>query len=272
MRVVLCAVLAFHAQTTFGCVIKQPNVHRLVESSSAIFAGILVAEDTSRREAVPDTLTVFQTFTVDVRRTWVGKVAKRVVVSNMDVHEQCVGSRADVKDEPGLFAAGNSIIIFARDEGAGFYSMLPFGYSFRFNIFGNVLLPPESLFEVEIREIGIPVTAPDGTRQSVPWSDLRKVVLRTTDDGPGKPNIFWDLYTEQKAPAATFPSGSTGEDRFLWEIDSLHRRLAGQTGRWDRLGEKDAMLLKAATSRSSESFVVWEAPRSEGTINSRWRR
>lgn len=260
MQFALCAVIAIQAQTTFGCVIETPDMPSLMKSSHAIFAGILVEEDVSHRQTIPGTLTVFQTFTVDVRRTWKGNVANRVVVSKLDVHEQCVGSRADVTYKPQLFASGDSIIIFAKDKGDGSYVMLPFGYGSR--ISGYFLLPPESLFEVEIREDVIFVAPPSGIPQFVPWSALRKVVLRTTNDVSAKPNIFWDLYSQPNAPPVTFPSGATGEARFIETINSMNRTLAGQSGRWDVLREKETMLWKAAASRSNASFVIWEATRS----------
>jgi hypothetical protein len=120
--------IALHVGPVFACEIELPDTPVLVKEASAIFAGTLVEEHVDRRESVSGTLTVFQTFTVDVNRIWKGNVPRRVLVSRMDVHEQCVGSRRNFKYQPGMFAPGSSLIIFAGQTGSMSYAMLPFGY------------------------------------------------------------------------------------------------------------------------------------------------
>ncbi|MFA5923827.1 MAG: hypothetical protein WC856_21460 [Methylococcaceae bacterium] len=102
-----------------------------MKESSAIFEGVLIDEDVDRRETIPNTwFVVNQTFRVQVTRMWKGKVAPRVVVSKMDIVEQCVGSRVDFKYTPILFAPGQRVIIYAKQDGQDSYSMLRLGYFF----------------------------------------------------------------------------------------------------------------------------------------------
>lgn len=126
--------------SALGCVIEAPDEPWLMNESSAIFEGVLIEEDVSRRENVPNTwFVVNQTFAMHVVRVWKGTVGPRVTVSKMDLVEQCVGSRRDFKYTPILFSAGARLIIYAKQAGPDSYSMLPLGY------FGHGFGPPPSL-------------------------------------------------------------------------------------------------------------------------------
>ena len=106
-------------------------------------------------------------------------------------------------------------------------------------------LRPESLFVVRFDAEAITVLAPTGETQSVKWKDLTKVGIRTTDDGPSEPDVFWGLYTGGDKAALVFPGGSTGEQEILAEMQS---RLPG----FD-----DSQVVKAMGSTWNAYFVVW---------------
>jgi hypothetical protein len=125
-----CVLAVLFSPFAFGCVIEVPDEPQLIRDSSAIFEGILLEEDIGRRESVADGgFIVHQTFAIDVTRVWKGNVPRRVVVSKMDIIEQCVGSVSNFEYKHILFAPGARVIIYAKQAGPESYSMLPFGYA-----------------------------------------------------------------------------------------------------------------------------------------------
>jgi hypothetical protein len=107
-------------------------------------------------------------------------------------------------------------------------------------------LMPESQFIVRFDADAITVASPSGEMQSVRWTDLTRVGIRTTDDGPAQPDVFWGLHTGAEKAALVFPGGSTGEQEILAAMES---RLPG----FD-----DSQVIKAMGSTSNSYFLVWE--------------
>lgn len=107
-------------------------------------------------------------------------------------------------------------------------------------------LMPESQFVVRFDADTITVTAPSGEMQSVLWRELTKVGIRTTDDGPAQPDVFWGLHTGTENAALVFPGGSTGEQEILVAMES---RLPA----FD-----DSQVIKAMGSTSNAYFLLWE--------------
>lgn len=83
-------------------------------------------------------------------------------------------------------------------------------------------LIPESLYKVTFDEHAIVVTDPRGGTQRVAWTDMTRVAVRTTDEGPFLPDVFWEIHAAGDDPAIVFPGGATGENELLAE---LQRRL-----------------------------------------------
>jgi hypothetical protein len=79
----------------------------------------------------------------------------------------------------------------------------------------------------------------------IAWADIARVVVRTTDDGPYFPDVYWEIYRDEGEPAVMFPQGISGTDELLRE---LQRRLPGFAN--DRL-------IQAMSSTSNELFVLW---------------
>ncbi len=105
---------------------------------------------------------------------------------------------------------------------------------------------PESQFVVGFDADAITVVAPNGETQSVLWKDLTRVGIRTTDDGPAQPDVFWGFHTGAEKAALVFPGGSTGEQEILAAMES---RLPG----FD-----DEQVIKAMGSTSNAYFLLWE--------------
>ena len=110
-------------------------------------------------------------------------------------------------------------------------------------------LMPESQFVVRFDADAITVVAPNGETESVMWKDLTRVGIRTTDDGPAQPDVFWGLHTGAEKAALVYPGGSTGEQEILVAMES---RLPG----FD-----DSQVIKAMGSTSNAYFLVWEQSR-----------
>ena len=48
-------------------------------------------------------------------------------------------------------------------------------------------------FETEISDAGVRCTDPNGRVDVMVWSDLRRIEIMTTDEGPFSPDVFWVL-------------------------------------------------------------------------------
>jgi len=106
---------------------------------------------------------------------------------------------------------------------------------------------PEHLYNVTFDEHGIVVTDPRGGTQRVAWTEMTRVAVRTTDEGPFLPDVFWELHAGGDDPAIIFPGGATGENELLAE---LQRRLPGF--------DNDQMIA-AMGSADNAYFPLWSA-------------
>jgi hypothetical protein len=110
-------------------------------------------------------------------------------------------------------------------------------------------LLPESQFVVMADASHIRVVDPAGHERSTPWSSIERLLIRTTDQGPLLPDVFW-IVEPIEEPAFIFPGGATGEDEFL---RAAQAHLAGF--RNDRM-------IDAMSSTSNQEFLVWDRDRS----------
>ena len=108
-------------------------------------------------------------------------------------------------------------------------------------------LMPESLFRVSISNTDVVLTDPAGAETRLPWSAITKVCIRTTNEGPLRPDVFWELYDGSAAPRIVAPGGATGEQDLLQAISA---RLPGASAE---------AVITAMGSTSNHSFLVWEA-------------
>ena len=111
-------------------------------------------------------------------------------------------------------------------------------------------LEPESLFDVSYDSDEIEVFDPSGKSRVVPWNEIVRVSIRTTDEGPFSPDVFWEIEGRGDGAVIVFPGGAPGESELLAE---LQRRLDG----FD-----NEQVIAAMTSTSNARFLVWQAPRS----------
>ena len=107
-------------------------------------------------------------------------------------------------------------------------------------------LHPEAQNVITFDDEQVRVTDQNGEIHSVRWADLTMVGIRTTDEGPFLPDVFWGLHGADKAPAVVYPQGATGESDLL---EAMQKRLAGFDNR---------KLIEAMGCTGNAFFLVWE--------------
>lgn len=105
---------------------------------------------------------------------------------------------------------------------------------------------PESLFRVEFNQEKIWCLDPSGQKEEMNWDDIKMLKIRTTDEGPMLPDVFWEFYKDIKKPQLVFPGGATGESEILNAVQS---KLPG----FD-----NGALIKAMSSTDNNEFILWQ--------------
>ncbi|TDU66136.1 hypothetical protein EI77_03873 [Prosthecobacter fusiformis] len=103
-------------------------------------------------------------------------------------------------------------------------------------------LLPESLCTIHITEDEFSFFHPDGTQQSLKWSDLQKMEIITTSDGPLLPDRFWVLHGLQEP--IIIPQGAQGDVTLLERLQKLP-------------GFKNDVFIEAQGSTSYGHFTCW---------------
>ena len=106
-------------------------------------------------------------------------------------------------------------------------------------------LMPEALVRVGFDEDEIRCSYPEGVLRRLAWSDISRVDIRTTSEGPLLPDVFWGIHASGDTPPILFPQGATGEPELL---QTLQRKLPGFDN--EALG-------RAMGSTADRSFLLW---------------
>jgi hypothetical protein len=69
---------------------------------------------------------------------------------------------------------------------------------------------PEELYHVLISEEGISCEHPEREKESIKWSDIREVEVKTTDEGPFLPDVWFIFKGDQSS--CSIPQGADGFD------------------------------------------------------------
>ena len=104
-------------------------------------------------------------------------------------------------------------------------------------------LEPESRFIVRISDTEVACERPDGKTERVGWSDLQRVEILTTSEGPMVPDVFWILHGTNGGCA--IPQGATGERALLERLQALP-------------GFDNGQVIEAMGSTSDRRFLCWE--------------
>jgi len=108
---------------------------------------------------------------------------------------------------------------------------------------GDGKLYPESLTQVGFDSERIWVKHPDQDEESILWEELIGVAIRTTDEGPYNPDVFWILGTKEKT--LIYPGGATGESEMIERLQKLPN--------FD-----NEAVISAMGSAFNNTFICWE--------------
>lgn len=98
---------------------------------------------------------------------------------------------------------------------------------------------------VRFDDNGISAAYPDGSVESVLWSDVDRIAIHTNDSGPWGADVWW--LVEGKRGRCVYPQGATGDQEALAEYQ---KRFSG----FD-----DAAVIAAMGCTSNARFVCWPA-------------
>jgi hypothetical protein len=96
---------------------------------------------------------------------------------------------------------------------------------------------------VRFSEQAISAAYPDGTTQSIAWSDVLRIAIETNDSGPWGADVWWSL--EGAAGRCAYPQGATGDPEALAEYPKRFR------------GFSDTKVIEAMGCTSNARFVCW---------------
>lgn len=104
-------------------------------------------------------------------------------------------------------------------------------------------LIPESLFVVGFDTERVWCSYPANGEQSLQWSELIRVAVQTTDEGPLSPDVFFILGA--KEGTLIFPQGAIGEAEMLHQLQKLP-------------GFNNEALIEAMGCTDNKTFICWE--------------
>lgn len=133
------------------------------------------------------------------------------------------------------------VLVFGLGAAALFWEVFSDGYAKR--------LYPEHYHVVRFDEQGVAVTDPAESSRALSWSDLNRVIVRTTADGPFACDLFIHLIGH--GGECVLPLGADGYEALLPRLQALP-------------AVDSEALLKASTSTSDGLFVCWERSPSSG--------
>jgi len=108
---------------------------------------------------------------------------------------------------------------------------------------------PESATKIAFDEERISVTDHAGAGATLRWDAIGEVSIRTTDEGPWLPDVFWRLHDETGEVVLVVPNGATGEGELL---EAMQARLPGFDSR---------ALIDAMGCADNRLFVLWQKGR-----------
>lgn len=107
----------------------------------------------------------------------------------------------------------------------------------------TVNLNPESQVIIKFDDDRIWCIWPGAPEQSMLWTELIGVAIKTSDEGPFAPDVFWVLGAKDKV--VMYPGGATGEQEMLSRLQKLPNF-------------NNEAVIAAAGSTDNNVFVCWE--------------
>lgn len=103
---------------------------------------------------------------------------------------------------------------------------------------------PETAWRVEVENSVVTVVDPLERTVRIPVAEIARVDIRTTDQGPFAPDVWWEISGNTPRPVCRFPAGSTGEKSALAVFEALD-------------GFDHGAVLEAMASTANDSFEVY---------------
>lgn len=120
-----------------------------------------------------------------------------------------------------------------------------------FDLFRRRSPTPSARSVVSFDDESVTCRRPGGLVETVRWSDLRAVIIQTTDAGPAVDDVFWVLVG--KTSGCVVPSEAEGMNPLLERLQRLPN--------FD-----NHAVIAAMASTDNQKFLCWERPVStEGT-------
>jgi hypothetical protein len=104
-------------------------------------------------------------------------------------------------------------------------------------------LDPECRHIVRLTDSEVTHERPGGEIERIAWSDLDKVEVLTTAEGPFLPDVFWVLHGSRGG--CVIPQGATGDEELLKRLQALP-------------GFKNDAFINAMSCTEDQRFVCWE--------------
>jgi hypothetical protein len=98
--------------------------------------------------------------------------------------------------------------------------------------------------EITVDEDGVRRQLADGSEESVTWTNLSEVAIRTTPEGPWKEDVFFLLVKEGGGGCAV-PAGHPSADALMSRLQSMP-------------GFDNDAFVEAMTTLDDGLFVVWQ--------------
>jgi hypothetical protein len=104
-------------------------------------------------------------------------------------------------------------------------------------------LQPEASYRVAVDEATVSCTTPRGDTVAVAFAELERIVIRTTDEGPFLPDVFWMLTGADRT--CVVPQGATGEEALIERLGKLP-------------GFKFEAMIAAMSCTKNQEFECWK--------------
>jgi len=104
----------------------------------------------------------------------------------------------------------------------------------------------ESDYQVIVSDDKISCIYPNGKIQTVHWSSLKSVVIRTSEKGPWHTDVFWVLKDHEGKSQCIIPLGAKGETHLLDRLQTLP-------------AFDDEAFIEAMGSTRNKKFICWSS-------------
>jgi len=92
---------------------------------------------------------------------------------------------------------------------------------------------------------GVAIRTPEGRHVGLPWAEVERVSIRTTDRGPAEQDVWWHFEVIEGRGAVSVPNDTDGIGQFLEDAPQ-----------WLEGFDQEA-IIEAMGSTGNGEFVVW---------------